>query len=215
MNLEPEETPRRKEDSERPEVEASPEKRQQPAWKAGLRLAVFVVVLLALAMTVYQSVDQIREADISLGSIRWGLVFGAFVCYSVTLLCSAGYWMRVLVDFGQRPGTLSTLLAFYSSQLGKYVPGKAMVVVIRADLVKGPGVRLLPAVISVFVETLSWIFVGATIASVLLALFFRTQTGLMILALGFAAGGGILTWPDIFKGHHAAIVVQASVWWRW
>ncbi len=60
------------------------------------------------------------------------------------------------------------MLAFFASQLGKYVPGKAMVVVIRTDMVRGDQVKTAPAAASVFVETLTWLFVGAAIGCLLI-----------------------------------------------
>ena len=163
------------------------------------RLVVALVVLVALAVTVYNSLDQIRAAEFSFAKIGWAYIVGAFICYVLTLLLSATYWFDVLKAFGQQPNRLTSLAAFFASQLGKYIPGKAMVVVIRSDLIRSSGVTLLPAVVSVFVETLSWIFVGATIACGLLVFVFRENMFLLFLAIGFTLGGGFLTWPDVFR----------------
>ena len=51
--------------------------------------------------------------------------------------------------------------------LGKYVPGKAMVVVIRAGRLSGKGVPVLSGSIAVFLETLLMMAVGAAVAGVL------------------------------------------------
>ena len=47
------------------------------------------------------------------------------------------FWYRTLQAFGQAPEGLSSLRAFFIGHLGKYVPGKAMVVVLRTALVRG------------------------------------------------------------------------------
>jgi uncharacterized membrane protein YbhN (UPF0104 family) len=90
-------------------------------------------------------------------------------------------------------------LAFFGSQLGKYVPGKALVVLIRTDWIRGPQVSVVPAAASVFVETLTWVAVGGAIASLLMALQFQKQVPLLILAVLICGISGLLTWPPVFR----------------
>ncbi len=91
------------------------------------------------------------------------------------------------------------MLAFFASQFGKYVPGKAMVVVIRTDMVRGPEVHAATAAATVFVETLTWIFVGSAIASLLLVFEFRDFPWLQIASAVLMVAAGVLTWPPIFR----------------
>jgi uncharacterized membrane protein YbhN (UPF0104 family) len=83
--------------------------------------------------------------------------------------------------------------------LGKYVPGKAMVVVLRAGLVRGPTVDTTVAVVSVFVETLTLMAVGAFFALGLVAVLFREHLALLILGAAVTVGAGVPMLPPVFR----------------
>ena len=119
--------------------------------------------------------------------------------YLISMLLSAVFWQRVLIAFKQKPKFIDAVAAFFTSQLGKYVPGKAMVVVIRTDMIRGQHVNTKPAAASVFVETLTWLFTGAAIASVLLIIKFQEHPALQITAAVLTIAAGILTWPSVFQ----------------
>ena len=57
-----------------------------------------------------------------------------------------------------------------------------MVVVIRTDMIRGDQVRIAPAAASVFIETLTWLFVGSVIGCLLLMFLFHDQKILLITA---------------------------------
>lgn len=164
-----------------------------------LRALTVLLVVLALIYMVSKSKEQLVESDFRLADVDfvdWSL---AVVAYLGSMLLSCVFWHRVLKAVGQQPEFTKSLLAFSASQLGKYVPGKAMVVIVRTDIIRGPNVKVGPAAASVFVETLSWIFVGAVIASLLLVFQFRDQRVLQVIALTMAIIAGILTWPSNFR----------------
>ena len=81
--------------------------------------------------------------------------------YLVGLLPEGLFWQRALRAMGQEAPLGRTLRAYYIGHLGKYVPGKAMVVVLRTGLICGPGVDAGIAAASVFLETLTMMAVGA------------------------------------------------------
>ena len=99
---------------------------------------------------------------------------------------------------GARPRYRETLPAFYIGHLGKYFPGKALVVVIRTALIRGPRVDTLVATISVFVETLTMMAVGALVAAGLL-LTTTADAWLFWLALALFCLAGIPTLPPVFR----------------
>ena len=49
------------------------------------------------------------------------------------------YWQRLLAGSGQQPTAAATVRAYYIGHLGKYLPGKAWALFLRAGLVRGPG----------------------------------------------------------------------------
>ena len=75
--------------------------------------------------------------------------------YLLGTLCCGVFWHRTLRALGQPVSLPQALRAYYIGQLGKYVPGKAMVVILRAGLVRGQGSIPALAAVSVFLETLT------------------------------------------------------------
>lgn len=176
-----------------------PIKRSRHSVIAIVRVFVALIVVAALVYMVEKSWSQLAETKFRLGQVNYLDWFAAVVCYCLAMFCASLFWHRVLRAIGQRPVFGRTMLAFFASQLGKYVPGKAMVVVMRTDIIRGDKVQFGPAAASVFVETLTWVFVGSVIASVLIAIQFREHTSLQVMALVMALIAGILTWPSNFR----------------
>ncbi len=163
------------------------------------RVIVTGLVIAAVVYTVVKASHQLDESQIDFSQVNWGSWVGALACYIGTMVLSCLFWHRVLISLGQKPLFANSLLAFFASQLGKYVPGKALVVVIRTDMIRGDDVRTAPAAASVFVETLTWIFVGSAIASLLLIFLFPDQVVLQTTAGLMTVLSGVLTWPPIFR----------------
>lgn len=168
-------------------------------WAKTFRVLVALMVVAAIGYTIAKAWGQLRESEFDFRAVEWFWWVAAVATYILTMILSCVFWHRVLLALGQRPKFRKSMLAFFASQLGKYIPGKAMVVVIRTDMIRGDEVRTAPAAASVFVETLTWIFVGSAIASLLLIFRFNDQVALQITAgiLTFAAG--VLTWPRSFE----------------
>ncbi len=168
-------------------------------WLLLFRLLVALAVILAIGYTVAKTSQQLDESDFDFRSVKFGYWLTAIAVYVGAMTCAWMFWHRVLLALGQHASRSKTLLAFFASQLGKYVPGKAMVVVIRTDMVRSDQVRTAPAAASVFIETLTWLFVGSVIGCLLLMFLFRDQTVLLIAAAVFALLAGSLTSPPVFR----------------
>jgi len=167
--------------------------------KTIFRAGIFSLTAAAICYLVYRSADQLADKQVDLSKIDYRWWWGAVMVYLLSMLLSAVFWQRVLYAFGQRPRFADSVAAFFTSQLGKYVPGKAMVVVIRTDMIRGENVSTKPAAASVFVETLSWLFTGAAIASMLMIVKFHEYRVLQITAAALTVTAGILTWPSVFQ----------------
>jgi uncharacterized membrane protein YbhN (UPF0104 family) len=159
--------------------------------------------LLIVAIVVWWITRTFRDAFAELGQREWHVnpawLLASGGLYLLGLLPSALYWHHVLRVMGQQAGVLETVRAYYIGHLGKYVPGKAMVVVLRAGLIRSHRVDTTLATVSVFIETLTMMACGSAMAAVLLAIQFREE-GLMLtasLALLFVAG--IPTMPSVFR----------------
>jgi uncharacterized membrane protein YbhN (UPF0104 family) len=109
------------------------------------------------------------------------------------------FWHQALRALGQRVRLADAVRAYYIGHLGKHVPGKAMVVVIRAGLIRGPGVDGALAVASVFLETLTMMSVGALIAGAIVAFWLRGNPSIALMAAVLAAAAGLPTLPPVFR----------------
>lgn len=160
---------------------------------------MIVAVVAALVWTIRKAFVDFQQQPIQLSEIDFSKLALAAVVYIGAMLMSWIFWYQVLISLKQKPRLLKSLGAFLISQLGKYVPGKAMVIVIRTDRVRDDKVSIAPAAASVFVETFAWIFVGSAIASGLLIVKFQDFRWLQILAVLLMIGAGVVTWPPIFN----------------
>src|SRR5882724_4326865 len=119
------------------------------------------------------------------------------VAYLAGLGCWGAFWLRLLhrLDLYPPPGVVYR--AYYISHLGKYVPGKAWAILLRATMV--PGVRPGIAAISATYETLTTMAAGALLAVCLLPWFVVGSEGFGWQALGLLALAGVPILPGIFN----------------
>lgn len=101
--------------------------------------------------------------------IEWLMLSG--LIYIVAFLPSFGYWTWCLHRLGQPTPFGAILRAYFVGHLGKYVPGKALVPVLRAALLQSVRVHPAAAVLAVFCETLTCMAAGSFLVAVLLAIF--------------------------------------------
>lgn len=132
-------------------------------------------------------------------SPRWILLAGLF--YILAGIPCWLFWHQTLQALRQRPAPWASLRAYWIGHLGKYVPGKALVVVLRAGLIRGPYVDGGIAAIAVFVETLTMMAVGATWSAILLCVSLDSEQRRAWLpwALALAVCAGLPTLPPIFR----------------
>ena len=93
----------------------------------------------------------------------------------------------------------ATLRAYFLGHMGKYVPGKAMAVILRIAAVRQwvPSMRI--AIVSTMLETLTMMAVGAFLAAALSAFILRTRTELAALALAIAIAVVAPTLPPVIR----------------
>ena len=141
---------------------------------SAVKLLIVAVVLWLVRGTMKQSWNYLHEHPRSL-SPSWLALSGGL--YLLALLPEGLFWHWALKALGQDVGLLETLRAYYIGHLGKYVPGKAMVIVLRTGLIHSHRVDTSIAVASVFLETLTMMAVGACIAVPVLADLVHAQPG--------------------------------------
>jgi uncharacterized membrane protein YbhN (UPF0104 family) len=129
-------------------------------------------------------------------SPAWLVLSG--VLYLVGMAPACLFWRRVLHVLGQPAGLLKTIRAYYIGHLGKYVPGKALVVVLRAGLVGSEQVNTTVAAATVFIETLTMMASGSVIAAALIAVLYRSHWLYVAGAVVCMFAAGLPTLPPVF-----------------
>ncbi len=99
--------------------------------------------------------------------LPWLVVSG--VLYLAGMGCSALYWRRLLAHLGSPAPLATSFQAYFLGQLGKYLPGKAWALALRAGLIHGAGVRLALAVLTTFYEVITTMAGGVILAGLLFA----------------------------------------------
>jgi len=137
-------------------------------WKS---IAKGVLVILVLAMVgryMWKLTAEWRQqpgrATLSV-SMPWLAV--AAVLYGFGMSFFGLLWRRLLAHSGAPVGRAEALRVYFVGALGKYVPGKAFVLVLRTGMLSGRLSRLIVA-LSVFYETLAMMAVGGFVSALCL-----------------------------------------------
>lgn len=104
-----------------------------------------------------------RDGDVGSVSIHWPWLLAAWATYAVGWLPSILFWHRLIHQFGGTTGRWDVAHAYFAGHLGKYIPGKASVLLIRAGLLAERGCRPGVAALTSTYETLACMSVGAAI----------------------------------------------------
>jgi len=140
----------------------------RPRWKrltiTAIKTAVALLVLWAVGRHVIRTWNDLRDQSRSLHFEPAWLV-GSGILYLAGLAAYGRFYERVLRASATPVGLGPVLRAYVVSHLGKYVPGKAMVVVIRTGMVVSYGGRASTAAIATFYETLVMMAAGGLIAA--------------------------------------------------
>jgi uncharacterized membrane protein YbhN (UPF0104 family) len=128
-------------------------------------------LLLALALLYFIGRlfwHDLQEPGLWDRSYRPGWMVLSGLLYVLGLGCWALVWNLLLRGLGQRLSLAGTLRAYYVGHLGKYSPGKALALVMRAALAGSHGVNAGLAGMTAFYEVLVDMAAGALLAAVLI-----------------------------------------------
>jgi glycosyltransferase 2 family protein len=168
----------------------------RPWLLVAIKLLIVVVVVWFIRRTIVEAWREIESHPLHID--YWWLAAAGGLYLLGSLFCGI-FWHRALRAMGQDVGFWTAIRAFYVGHLGKYVPGKAMVVILRAGMIRGPGVDAPLAVVSVFFETLTMMAVGALMGAGIVAVWFRGQPLLFWAAMAIMAAAGVPTLPPVFR----------------
>jgi len=165
-------------------------------WRTLVKLAVVVLVCVAVQGTVREALGKLREHTWEL-DFGWLLLAGAL--YAAAWLPVGWFWGEVLTALGQPLHRLESMRAYFAGHLGKYVPGKALVLVIRIGLLKSRVISIRLGVASVLLETLTMMSVGAVLAAVISPFVLAHDPRLTVAAVVTAVLVGLPTIPVLTR----------------
>jgi uncharacterized membrane protein YbhN (UPF0104 family) len=176
-------------------LSAAGPRRKRWLWLA-IKLLIVAVVFWGVQRTLFAALAEVGKQSWRIEP-AWLVLSG--ILYLAGLAPSGWFWHRLLQQMGARPTLGQTLRSYYIGHLGKYVPGKAMVIVLRAGLLRGQQVDAVLAAATIFLETLATMAVGALLAALLIGVWFRENWPLVLAALAMAAVTGLPAWPPVFR----------------
>ena len=170
-------------------------------WRRALKLVLIAAVIIAVGWRVWGLLQELRDRDAETGltlsvSYPWiGVSAAAFILGSGLY---GLFWCRLLADSGVPVTRRAGLRAYFSGTVGKYLPGKAWVVLLRTGLVDpGPRSRFLVAM-TVLYETTSQMAIGAAFAALCLVCTEPQRWLWWSGAFAIAAGLATLLHPRVF-----------------
>jgi uncharacterized membrane protein YbhN (UPF0104 family) len=140
----------------------------RPRWKrttiAAVKAVVAAVVLWAVGRHVLRTWNDLADHRLTLRfEPAWLVVSG--LLYLTGLSAYGVFYEQILRASATPIRLVPALRAYLVSHLGKYVPGKAMVVVMRAGMAVPFGARASTAAIATFYETLMMMAAGGFVAA--------------------------------------------------
>ena len=171
-------------------------------WLSAIQWTVVIAVAVALILTVWKSWSQLSDQPIIWAKFRWPYLLVAMFCYGCTMLLASTGWRQILLSLGCRINFVEAFRAFVFSQLAKYIPGKAMVIVVRCMMICGDPKKTRhpvgPVVASSFIETMMFILVGAQLGCVGIFFLQAIPSAVRWTAVVVLVIFGLLTLPPVF-----------------
>lgn len=118
---------------------------------------------LILVVVVRKIRDLWDPAVLETVAARPGWLVAGAAAYVAGWIPSIWFWRTLLARLGGNVPVVDATRAYYCGHLGKYIPGKALVLVIRAGLVKGRGAQPMAAALTAAYETLAMMAIGAAL----------------------------------------------------
>ena len=189
-----------------------------PTTKAVVKAILTLLVLAFVARHVARTRSDLLARGVTL-KFGFGRLAAAMALYLAGLAAFGVYFWRILGRSDSSVGFYPAIRAYLISHLAKYVPGKAMVVVVRSALIVPDGARPATSAFATLYETLVMMAAGGWVAaagfgvgalgkprsggpSTRFALPWggRFEVEVPFAGLGVAAGLGflVLVWPSVF-----------------
>ena len=153
---------------------------------------LFALVLFFVALFLFRNLEEVIHYDFP---FKWPPLGISFVVVSMAYLSVFCIWIKLTESFGIEAPLLIAGKAWFLSQLGKYVPGKVALLLVRFNMYHGCSKRKITAATGIeFIAMLA-----ATSFLVLLAL--STTARYIPVHIRWVAGGGALLLTILLCSH--------------
>ena len=142
------------------ETKAIPATRWRRIWPY-LKWGLFIVVMLFVGRRAIDLWRNSPKTDLRVDA-RW--LVPAAAMYLIGWIPSVWFWRAMLKRMHQKVGWYDALRAYYVGHMGKYLPGKALVLVMRGTMLKEAGANPVFAGVTAAYETLMFMWSGAALA---------------------------------------------------
>jgi uncharacterized membrane protein YbhN (UPF0104 family) len=126
-----------------------------------LKWGLFAVVIVFVGRRAIQLWQDSPQTELHV-DVRW--LIPAAVMYLIGWLPSVWFWRAMLQRMCQRVGWYAAIRAHYVGQVGKYLPGKALVLVLRGSMLGEAGANPVFAGVTAAYETLIFMWAGTALA---------------------------------------------------
>ena len=153
------------------------------------------ILLYAAGRQIFAELKKLQGTELKL---ELPVLFVGAALYAAAMACFAAYWRQAALGMGGCPGRMEAQRAYFASQLGKYIPGKAWVILIRCALINNQTTTAPVVIASTFYETLAMMAAGSLLALVALLSAGNARPVMLVLAGGLAAGLLFAVLPPVF-----------------
>jgi len=166
----------------------------------GAKIAVLGLLGWGMHATLSRAIEDLAKPEFErhLWHMHPGWLAASAAFYLAGTLPTAIFSYRLLMALGQSVTLRAALRAFYVSQIGKYVPGKAMVIVLRAGLLGGARIEKTVVAASVFIDTLTTMACGCLLATAALIWTAPHKVDAILVGAGMLLVTGIPAIPAVF-----------------
>lgn len=167
------------------------------SWKPALKVIVGIVVCAAVGVRLFRAWTDLKSKGELPAIDPLSLSLSGLLYLGGLAVLGGVYWSVLRAGSAAVPLGVA-LKAYFISHLGKYVPGKALVVVMRVALSARPGARKATAAYATFYETFVMMASGAVLAAGGLSAVGAKRRDIAI-AVGLAAVFLVVVEPRVFR----------------
>lgn len=133
-----------------------------------IRVVKWVACALVLAFVGQRASTLVNSDELSQLRIDPVSLVLSGIVYALGWLPSVWFWRQMMIAHGQNPPVSLVTRAYYCGHLGKYIPGKATVLLIRGGMLNSAGYRFSTAALTAAYETLASMGAGLAVGLAML-----------------------------------------------